>query len=630
MVKNSRLRAAGALAVTVLSVGVFVCPAAGSATSARVVLADTRPAWATPGADQGPVADSAVVDARVYWSGRDPTGLAAYLDAVSQPTDPMYGHYLTPIQAHRRFGPHPAQVSAVTRWLRDAGFQVTRSTPWFLAVHGTVAALHSAFGVTLHHYRWHGGHTAPDTDVTVPAQVAGAVLTVTGLDSAPNPVTSARPRAITPCSTYYGQHIATDLPPVYRSHAPWQGCGYTPQQLRAAYGVTGSGLTGRGVTVGIVTDGVSPTVLADANRFGAHHAIPPLRPGQLTEINYGGGSAGPGSDLEEQLDLESVHTMAPDAHVVLVHNADDYPDGAVDTMINIVDGHLADLVSSSWGWADGEAWPAEAIAFHRVFQLGGIEGIGFYFASGDTGDRNPLFEGETAYGAPATDPVVTSVGATSLAIGQHDQYLWETGWGDSVSRLAADGSGWGPLPGSTGNGSGGGTSTIFTQPGYQRGVVPDTFSLTDRPRRMRVFPDIALDGADSTPGLVGITYPDASGNAAYHEDPVAGTSMSCPLFAGIQALAQQAAGRPLGFANPALYARYRTRAYHDVTDHPGGPATHLAVVTAQTWPSPTGPRVTYLAVTLGTDGDLHAGPGYDDVTGLGSPTRHYLDSFDRR
>jgi subtilase family serine protease len=60
--------------------------------------------------------------------------------------------------------------------------------------------------------------------------------------------------------------------------------------------------------------------------------------------------------------------------------------------------------------------------------------------------------------------------------------------------------------------------------------------------------------------------------AAYHEFSLAGTSVSVQLIAGMQADAEQAAGVPIGFANPAVYARYGTGAYHDVTSTPTGPA----------------------------------------------------------
>jgi subtilase family serine protease len=106
--------------------------------------------------------------------------------------------------------------------------------------------------------------------------------------------------------------------------------------------------------------------------------------------------------------------------------------------------------------------------------------------------------------------------------------------------------------------------------------------------------------------------------------------VACPTFAGIEADAQQAAGHPLGFANPAIYQRYGTDAFHDVTDHPFG-AEHLAEV-RNNYTNPAtkgGPILTYLR-TLGIDGEgaaaLPAVVGYDDATGVGSP-EYYIQSF---
>lgn len=65
--------------------------------------------------------------------------------------------------------------------------------------------------------------------------------------------------------------------------------------------------------------------------------------------------------------------------------------------------------------------------------------------------------------------------------------------------------------------------------------------------------------------LIGLSESSASGESpAYTEQVVGGTSEAAPLIAGIQADAQQALGRPIGFANPAIYLRYCTRTYHDV------------------------------------------------------------------
>ena len=89
---------------------------------------------------------------------------------------------------------------------------------------------------------------------------------------------------------------------------------------------------------------------------------------------------------------------------------------------------------------------------------------------------------------------------------------------------------------------------------------------------MRVVPDIAADADPFTGSLVGETLSPGPGQpATYQEGPGGGTSAACPLIAGMQADAQQlAGGAPIGFANPAIYARYGTRAYHDVTDQPLG------------------------------------------------------------
>jgi subtilase family serine protease len=103
---------------------------------------------------------------------------------------------------------------------------------------------------------------------------------------------------------------------------------------------------------------------------------------------------------------------------------------------------------------------------------------------------------------------------------------------------------------------------------------------------------------------------------------IGGTSVACPTFAGIEADAQQAAGHPLGFANPAIYwlEQNNSTAFHDVTS----PASFIAQVRANyvNPDSPSGAKVYFLR-TLGIDGEgnatLKATPGFDDATGVGSP-----------
>ena len=129
------------------------------------------------------------------------------------------------------------------------------------------------------------------------------------------------------------------------------------------------------------------------------------------------------------------------------------------------------------------------------------------------------------------------------------------------------------------------------------------------------------DADFATGMLAGATFAPPGQPAAYHVGIFGGTSASVPIIAGMQADAQQAAGAPLGFANPAIYARYRTGAYHDITDTPLGTGTTLAVIALASPPTLT---------TLGLDNGLTATPGYDNETGIGTPAGRYFSSCRRR
>ena len=101
-----------------------------------------------------------------------------------------------------------------------------------------------------------------------------------------------------------------------------------------------------------------------------------------------------------------------------------------------------------------------------------------------------------------------------------------------------------------------------------------------------------------------------------------GTSQATPLIAGIQADAQQARhGVPIGVANPAIHARYGTSALHDITE----PQTPIAIVDQERDPG-SGDLATGLG-TLASDTVLSAMPGYDDTTGVGTPSARYFDSY---
>lgn len=135
----------------------------------------------------------------------------------------------------------------------------------------------------------------------------------------------------------------------------------------------------------------------------------------------------------------------------------------------MVDRHLAQIVSNSYGW-DTELLPAGYITpFEDIILQGVAEGIGIYFSSGDNGDES-LVEGYATPNWPASSPFVIAVGGTSLAVGASNKYLFETGWGTTNANWT--GSAWSPTaPGDWLNGAGGGVSRLFAEPWYQQGVV---------------------------------------------------------------------------------------------------------------------------------------------------------------
>lgn len=198
------------------------------------------------------------------------------------------------------------------------------------------------------------------------------------------------------------------------------------------------------------------------------------------------------------------------------------------------------------GWPLEPGWTTELLPkgyvkpLNDTFIQAVCEGIGVYFSSGDDGDEFTTM-GYSTVDWPACSPWVTAVGGTSLAIGENKTRLFETGWG--TSSYVAD-----PLTGmvsDTGSwlyGGGGGVSNVFATPWYQNGL-----GLSGRG-----VPDAAALGDPQTGFLVGQTQ-QFSDCAYYDEYRIGGTSLSCPIFAGLMALAQQKAGQGYGFANPWFY-----------------------------------------------------------------------------
>jgi subtilase family serine protease len=638
--------------------------------------------WASAKAKvSNPAVSGSAVTANVYLAAHDAPGLAAYAKAVSTPGSRLYGHYLTPAQVQRAFAPTVAQINAVKSWLTGAGLSVTQVVTGiggYVQVKGSADAAARAFSVTFGAYRGTDNriYRAPGQDASAPSSISGDIISVTGLDTARHlmkPAETLPPPGqnyfVAPtCAKYFGEKTATKVadsgapvPTAYGKAQPWTVCGYTPAQIRGAYGVASSGMTGKGVTVAVVDAFASPTMALDASLYAKATGDQPFRHGQYTEVRRGGvnGWQNTGPDAcdaagwygEEALDVESVHGMAPDAHVTYVGAIDCTDAGLADALAYIVNHHAADIVTNSWG----ETYDSSTMngVYDLLFQVGAVEGTGFFFSSGDSGYEDPAYEEDPALSDkiqvdyPASSPWVTSVGGTSLAIGQSDNYMFETSWGTVLDPLAPGGGAWSFTPPGTtedlqnfyaGSG-GGGVSTAYAQPWYQKAVVPQSLAtaVPEGAARtpMRVVPDVAALADPSTGLVVGETlFGPNNSPEKFYLSRVGGTSLASPVFAGIEADAQQAARHPLGFANPVIYAlaagNASSTAFHDVTDHPQGPGYLAEVRSNYTDPyNAVGPLKTYLR-TLGINGvgpsALPAVKGYDDATGVGSP-QSYVQAF---
>jgi subtilase family serine protease len=614
---------AGAAVLTVP----FATGNAFAATGGRAAIAGSTPSWATSGRVVGSPAAAARITFNVVLPLRNGAAADKLAAAVSDPKSSSYGHYLSASQFNARFAPTNAQVKAVSSFLKGAGIKVTgtaQGNRWVTAS-GTVKQIQSAFGTTLRNYSYKG-HVmhAPSTALSVPRSVAGliagvvgvtndgalrtpshVVMSGSGVDATSGPSDAVPPRQ--QCSVFWDQFEQVSPLAYGRTSFPTNNCGYTGAQFRGAYGVQSAvnhGNNGHGVTVAIIDAYASATIVDDTNALDAATGEPQLAAGQYSETDFTPfdlqDECGPdGWNEEETLDVAAVHDMAPGANIHYLGAMD--CDTGIDDAVNFVlQNHTANIVSNSYGFVGEDGLGDEVATEHSMFTQAAIEGIGFYFSSGDDGDDTIDGTPHPEPDFPASDPLVTGVGGSDLAVTSSNGYLFETSWGDdldSVNFATTPNSLSVPLPGDFVFGAGGGVSALFTEPLYQKLAVPNSLAKLNGKTAMRVVPDVGAD-ADPETGLLMV----------FRGTPVTigGTSLACPLFAGVQALASQGRFFPIGFANPLLYTIGLTGiAFHDVK----APSSPVAMMTQ------SGRSL----LTLGQDTSLTSTKGYDDTTGLGTP-----------
>jgi subtilase family serine protease len=393
----------------------------------------------------------------------------------------------------------------------------------------------------------------------------------------------------------YAQKIsaAGAIPPCLTSTVPPR-C-YSPRQIRNAYNIQpllNAGITGRGQTVVLIDAATSTTLSSDVHLYDQLFGL--KDPTINVFSPFGPPSIDPGFYSETALDVETVHSLAPSATIDLVLVNLDFvtsPTAALSALLSgtkyAIDHNLGAVISQSFGISETCAGSAYLQQEQLVYSQARAKHITLLASSGDSGAAVlicPSFNVGKGVNLPAADPLVTSVGGTSLdaTVGK-GKYIAETTWNEDANGAGA---------------TGGGISTIFPVPGYQSSIS----GLTGRG-----VPDVAFD-ADPLTG-VPVVF---SQQGATLIVPVGGTSVGSPAWAAIVVLANQQAGRRLGFLNDTIYSIIASNSYSDgFNDITTGNNTVTGF-------GPNGP------ITIK---GYNAGTGWDAVTGAGTPKVNSLVSL---
>jgi len=262
---------------------------------------------------------------------------------------------------------------------------------------------------------------------------------------------------------------------------------------------------GGSTSIAIVDAYDNPGAAKDLAKFSKQFGLPPAN----FQVVFATGTRplrDSGWEIEESLDVQWAHAMAPNAKLYLVEAASNsfYDLFTAETVAaSIVANDGGGVISNSWG---GSEFNGET-AFDSFFSYPGV----VYFAS--TGDGPGVIY-------PSASPYVVAVGGTTLSRNASTgAYIFESAW----------------------NSTGGGLSQYEAIPSYQKGVANVVGT-------QRGVPDVSAE-ADPDSGV----WVRDSGNGGWYI--VGGTSASSPIWAGIVS----AAGSNLGSSEAELTTIYKNR-----------------------------------------------------------------------
>ncbi|ARM74867.1 S53 family peptidase [Acidianus manzaensis] len=501
--------------------------------------------------------------------------------------------HLTRQQIINEFAPK-SEIQSISSYLQSEGFIIVTKTPFSIIAEAPAYIVNNVFNTTLYLYKINNEIAyKPENNPVIPSQLHNVIIT--GLTN----YTTISPD-VQPQYLILGKLVNGVLEPVNSSKAmplsslQFAYTYYTPKDLEGAYNVTGP--EGKNVTVAIIDAYGDPEIQQDINTFDKQFDLPPVN---LTIVPIG--PYHPlfgvlfGWDGETALDVEAVHSMAPYANIQLVVPYSDSFSAILQAIIYIVSGDTAQIVDMSFGAPENEFTTSglygyfEGISYPNYplidyyFALGTAEGITFVAASGDEG----AYEGTyTTYGGvvfPSSSPFVLSVGGTSLYANITSGYVST----ENSSAFYGYETAWSVLPqyeelGTSTVASGGGYSTFFPAPYWQRSITNSIFRTT---------PDVS---ADANPYTGFVTIVEGA------QEIIGGTSLSTQLWGGMIADIDSYIGHSLGLIAPILYSIYKNSTLYYEAFH---------------------------EITLGFNGKYYAHSGYNLVTGIGSPNLGMLENI---
>jgi subtilase family serine protease len=567
----------------------------GFAATGRFIAHNT-PNYVATAANLGTEDPAKVIELSFWLNPHNRGELDTIANRLYDPTSPQFRHFLTRKQIATRFAPSAAEMKVVRQFLEANNLKVMRVGPmnFFVHVKGTVGDIENALHVQLNQYQV-GSNVmrANNRDPYVDGAAAALVRAISGLDSGeyshpmatrPGPPSTKPGKALAamapaapdssffsnncfdgtvtesfsthnngsfPIGTYKGNHI--NLQSLTSA-----GCGYTPPMIQAAYNLNAlyaEGFDGTGQTIGIIDWCGSLTIQSDANAFSAQFGLP-----QLTSSNFAityvptVSTCQAIDQTEINIDVEWAHAIAPGAKInLIVPPSASFTDVDEAEFVAITHG-LANVLSGSYGSIEAFTPTSILDTENLNNEIGAVSGISANFSSGDSGDFSFLGIPPTV-SAPADSPFATAVGGVTLALNADNSIAWQAGWGNNETLLAEEGTVFDPplFFGFIGGAGGGPSNCVnvdanfnclsgFAKPSYQRKL----------PGKYRQVPDVSWLADPFTGGVIAISVPFQIPSLTWQV--WGGTSLACPMFSALWAIANQEAGAPLGLAAPYLYS----------------------------------------------------------------------------